>query len=90
MANSARAIPSSVQRGQLMPSSVIRDASYDADAKELRVTFVSGRIYVYDGLSKALYDAYRAAPSKGTFFNVAIRGRYRFREDSQERKRSAR
>jgi hypothetical protein len=87
--NSARAIPASVERGQ-MPSSVIREASYDDTAKEIHVTFVSGRVYIYSGVARSIYDAFCKAPSKGAFFNVAIRGRYPFRELPQDRKRSAR
>lgn len=86
----ARAIPASVQRGQEMPSSVIRHASYDEETKEMRVTFVSGRVYVYDGVSRAIYNAFCNAPSKGAFFNVAIRGRYPFHEVVQDKNRSAR
>ncbi len=63
-----------------MPSSVIRDASYDDTTREMRVTFVSGRIYVYRRRARSIYDAFSKAPSKGAFFNVAIRGRYHFHE----------
>ena len=73
-----------------MPSSVIRETSYDEATKAMRVTFVSGRVYRYDGVPKAIYSAFCNAPSKGTYFNVAIRGRYRFHELVQERNRSAR
>lgn len=78
-----------------MPSTVIREASYDDTAKEMRVTFTSGRIYIYSGIAGTIYDAFCKAPSKGAFFNIAIRGRYHFREvtspaPSQDRKRSAR
>ena len=86
----APAIPPSVERNQEMPSSVIRDTSYDETTKEMRVTFVSGRVYVYDGVPRVIYNAFCNAPSKGVFFNVAIRGRYHFHELPQERKRSAR
>ena len=89
MTMGARVIPTSVERGE-MPSTVIRKASYSEATRELRITFLSGRVYVYAGVPKAIYEAYCAAPSKGTFFNVAIRGRYRFRELPQDRKRSAR
>ena len=89
-AGPAQALPPSVERNLEMPSSVIRDTSYDETTKEMRVTFVSGRVYVYDGVPRVIYNAFRNAPSKGAFFNVAIRGRYHFHELPQERKRSAR
>lgn len=73
-----------------MPSSVIRDTSYDEATKQLRIAFVSGRVYVYDQVPRMLYNAFCNAASKGVFFNAAIRGRYRFREQVQDRKRSAR
>jgi lysyl-tRNA synthetase class 2 len=87
---SAQAIPASVERERMMPSSVIHDTSYDEVTKEMRVTFVSGRVYVYDQVPKVIYNAFCKAPSKGAFFNVAIRGRYHFHEVDQDRKRSAR
>ncbi len=87
---SVRAIPASLERGQPMPSSVIRDMSYDEKTKEMRITFVSGRVYLYGEVPKAIYRAFCNAPSKGAFFNVAIRGRYTFHELSQDRNRSAR
>lgn len=65
---------------QAVDSSVIRDAAYIADARELQITFVSGRRYAYANVSQSIYDAFLASPSKGTFFNIAIRGRYQFRE----------
>jgi len=73
-----------------VPSSVIREASYNRETKELRVTFVSGRVYVYAGVPKTIYDTFCNASSRGSFFNAAIRGRYPFREIAQDRKRSAR
>ena len=48
--------------------------------RELRITFVSGRIYAYSDVPQSIYESFVAAPSRGTFFNIAIRGRYRFRE----------
>ena len=73
-----------------MPSSAIRYANYNGESMELRVTFVSGRVYVYSGVPQTVYDAFCNALSRGSFFNRAIRGRYDFREVIQDRKRSAR
>ena len=80
MAANSRVIFPYVPRGRRVESSVIHDAIYLADARELRITFISGRVYAYSGVPQSIYDAFLAAPSKGTFFNIAIRGRYHFRE----------
>ena len=61
-----------------MPSRVIKDFSYDAPTRRLDVCFVSGRHYSYFGVPADIAQALRAAPSKGEFFNIQIRGRYRF------------
>ena len=63
-----------------MPSSVIRHFRYDADKRELSVTFVTGRRYVYEGVPPDVHEAFRTAFSKGTFFNREIRDRYTYRE----------
>jgi hypothetical protein len=63
-----------------MPSSVIRGFSYDPAKRELRLTFVSGRRYVYAGVPAEVYDAFKNAPSRGAFFNHEIRDSYDYRE----------
>jgi hypothetical protein len=63
-----------------MPSTVIRDRSYDADTSRLTVTFVTGRIYIYDNVPPDLAADFDAAYSKGQFFNTHIRDHYRYRE----------
>jgi hypothetical protein len=59
-----------------MPSSVIRNYSYSAKNSELMITFVSGRRYVYTDVPQDVFDAFKAATSKGTFFNSEIRDYY--------------
>jgi len=61
-----------------MPSSVMRDFDYDAGEHRLDILFVSGRRYSYHDVPAAVAAAMRAATSKGTYFNDAIRDRYRF------------
>ena len=61
-----------------MPSAVIRDYEYCASCRELRVTFQSGKRYVYQGVPAEIYTAMRGAFSKGEFFNANIRDRYPF------------
>jgi len=59
-----------------MPSSVIRAFDYRPDAEELEITFTTGRRYLYRGVPPATAEAFRAAFSKGRFFNARIRDHY--------------
>lgn len=63
-----------------MPSSVIRFFRYSPDTRELKITFVSGRLYVYANVPPEVAAAFRNAYSKGTFFNHEIRDRYAYRD----------
>ena len=63
-----------------MPSSVIRKRFYDPGASRLTITFVTGRIYVYEDVPPDVIADFDAAFSKGQFFNAHIRDRYRCRE----------
>jgi hypothetical protein len=63
-----------------MPSTVIRSYLYDAAKQELWITFVTGRRYVYAAVPQDVFDAFKAAFSRGTFFNQEIRGRYAYRQ----------
>ena len=63
-----------------MPSSVIRFFRYAPDTRELKVTFVSGRLYVYEDVPPDVAAAFREARSKGAFFNHEIRDRYTYRD----------
>jgi hypothetical protein len=69
-----------------MPSSVIRDFSYDPETSELWITFVSGRRYVYAGVPQDVFDAFKAAPSRGSFFNSEIRDDYSYCEGQPRRR----
>ena len=63
-----------------MPSTVIRAFRYDPASAELTVTFTISRRYVYANVPETEVAAWRAAPSKGQYFNAHIRDRYAFRE----------
>lgn len=63
-----------------MPSSVVAAMKYDNHAHKLRIVFVSGKVYDYQNVPKDVYDAMKAAGSKGTFLNTEIKGKYRFVE----------
>jgi len=63
-----------------MPSTAIRAFRYDGDQSALDVTFVTGRRYRYFAVPPAVVQGLETAGSKGRYFNVAIRDRYRFAE----------
>ncbi|TGN85197.1 KTSC domain-containing protein [Bradyrhizobium yuanmingense] len=67
-----------------MPSSVIRFLRYAPEKRELKVTFVSGRLYVYEDVPPEIAAAFRDARAKGTFFNREIRDRYACRDITHE------
>ena len=44
----------------------------------LKVTFVNGREYLYEGVPAQVYDSFLMASSKGKFLNENIVGRYNY------------
>jgi hypothetical protein len=68
-----------------MPSTVIRNYLYDPAKSELWITFVTGRKYVYAAVPQDVFDAFKSAFSRGTFFNREIRDHYEYREIPRER-----
>ncbi|HEY1899330.1 MAG TPA: KTSC domain-containing protein [Steroidobacteraceae bacterium] len=67
-----------------MPSTIIRWFNYAPETRELLIGFRSGREYAYLDVPEQIFLAMKRAPSKGEFFNVNIRDRYRFvRRDEQ-------
>jgi len=63
-----------------MPSTVIRAALYDPDRRMLDILFTTGRRYLYRDVPPDEADRFRAAFSKGRYFNAHIRDRYDFSE----------
>jgi hypothetical protein len=64
-----------------MNSTAVQSASlaaigYDDACRILQLEFRSGAIYRYCGVPGPVCDALWAAPSKGSYFNQAIRGRF--------------
>ncbi len=57
-------------------SRALTHLDYDAGSRRLFVTFVTGRLYVYEGVPPDVYEALLRAPSKGRFFNREIKDRY--------------
>ena len=63
-----------------MPSTAIREISHDPVTDTLFVTFVDGDTYAYFGVPVSVFQAFRAARSRGGFFARAVRGRYRYQK----------
>lgn len=51
---------------------------YDERHGRLLVRFVTGHVYAYRDVPRAVYDGLANAASAGTFFNDHIRDRYAF------------
>jgi len=63
-----------------MPSTVIRRFSYDPETRVLDVLFTTGRRYLYHAVPQAIADEFRAAFSKGRYFNAHVRDAYDYTE----------
>lgn len=63
-----------------MPSSVIRDFTYQPDEHRLIVEFQSGRRYAYFDVPYDVYELLRRARSRGAYFNRQIRDHYAYAE----------
>ena len=63
-----------------MPSTVMRRFSYEPARRTLDVEFVSGRRYRYRDVPAETAERFRAAFSKGRYFNAHIRDIYAFDE----------
>jgi hypothetical protein len=59
-------------------SSTLATVGYDESGELLQLEFHSRAIYRYFFVPSAVHEALLAATSKGSYFNRAIRGRYRF------------
>jgi hypothetical protein len=63
-----------------MESTAIRRFAYDFPRRELKVTFTTGRRYVYFDVPPKIHQAFIDAESKGVFFNTQIRPHFYYRE----------
>lgn len=63
-----------------MPSSVISSYHFDPSTLTLKVVFLSGLIYEYQGVPESVYQEMKAVKSKGTFLNKRIKGFYSYRK----------
>ena len=57
-------------------SSTLATVAYDETRSLLQLEFCSRMVYLYFGVPAAVHQALLDAPSKGRYFNRAIRGRF--------------
>jgi hypothetical protein len=58
---------------EFVTSGNIEAIGYDDDNRELYVRFLkSGQTYVYSEFDRYIFDEFRMADSKGTFFNSRV------------------
>jgi len=60
-------------------STSLRTVSYDEAQARLQLEFCSRAVYQYFNVPPAVYRSLLDAPSKGRYFNEAIRGRFPYR-----------
>jgi hypothetical protein len=59
-------------------STALATVGYDEIRELLQVEFWGRAVYHYFGVPAAVYQRLLCAPSKGSYFNQAIRGRFPF------------
>ena len=60
-------------------STTLATIAYDAERELLQLEFRDRLIYQYFGVPAEVHDALLRAPSKGSYFNRIIRGRFTYR-----------
>ncbi len=66
-----------------MPSSVIQYFNYDEKMQRLKITFVTGTVYQYLNVPENTYRLFKAAGSKGRYFNHYIKDKFKFKKISE-------
>lgn len=59
-------------------SSNIRQIGYDPNQSLLQIWFHNGTTYQYFDVPSGVWEAFKAADSKGTFMHSGIRGKFRY------------
>lgn len=67
--------PSQKKEMPVVESSFIQNFSYDAQSQQLTVTMKTGGTYVHPEVSLGVWEQLIKAPSKGSFYAHAIKGR---------------
>lgn len=66
-----------MMKQNVINSTALVRVDYDAGRELLRIEFHDRTTYIYLGVPADVHDGLVVAPSKGTYFNRVIRGRYR-------------
>jgi hypothetical protein len=61
-------------------STTLRSAGYDAATRTFEAEFNTGLVYAYEDVPAELWQSFQATPSKGKFFNLLIRDRFRYHQ----------
>ena len=51
-----------------LQSSAISSCTYDTEKKELSITFLTGRTYIYEDVDQSIYDSLTETKSAGKYF----------------------
>jgi len=62
-----------------MPSTVIDHFSYHPESSELKITFLSGKVYIYKNVPDEVFQGLKTAGSKGQYFNAFVKNKYKFK-----------
>jgi hypothetical protein len=57
-------------------SSNIAAAGYDSSSETLEIEFTNGSVYQYYNVPSSIYEAFMAAPSKGSFLATQVKDRF--------------
>jgi len=63
-----------------MPSTVIKNFTYDEASATLTIVFTSGKVYKYLDVPHHIYQDMKQSFSKGIFFNTHIKDIYSFQK----------
>jgi hypothetical protein len=64
---------------EITNSSQVKRVKYDEDKGILTVTFMTGRSYEYEGVTRAEFDALFTAESVGKYLNANIKPNHKFK-----------
>jgi len=57
-------------------SSVIKEIAYNSETHNMRITFKSGSIYVYESVPENVFNEFITSESLGKYFGMYIKNRY--------------